>query len=405
MIAQGGRYTLETVSPAGERTYRSIAVHTEIVAFSDDLARLIAIGADPKTKIISMTVTEAGYFLTPDRALMTSASDIAADLAGGSPRTLYGALRAMLSARRRAGGGPITLLSCDNLSANGDRLFGGLAAFLAASGETALAAWCARNVTAPNAMVDRITPRPPADLSARVNQATGRFDACPVMAEAFRQWVIEERFIAGRPPLEQVGVTFVDDVHPYEDAKIRILNASHSLVAWAGALKRYDYIDQAVADPAIASIARAYITKAVIPALTPSPLDLKAYGRTTLERFGNPAIGDTVARVAGDSCAKIPGFITPTLSAAFATGAGATEAAMAAALCLLFMTRWAEDALPFAYQDQALDADEMRAIVASGDRLAAFCSLKRLWGGCAGQSDFIAAARTALTRAKAQLGV
>ena len=287
LVEQGGRYALETVSPTGERSYRTIKAIERVVPHAPDLAGLIAVAREPSTRIISMTVTEAGYFLTPRRDLITGAPDLAADLANGSRLTLYGALAAMLSARMQAGAGPVTLLSCDNLRSNGAQLSAGLSAFLAARGDQALLDWCGDNVTTPSAMVDRITPRPPAALAERVREATGLTDACPVMAEDFRQWVIEDEFAAGRPDLERVGVQFVSDVTPYEEAKIRILNASHSAIAWAGVLKGYRYIHEGAADDAILAVARAYVTEGVIPSLTPSPIDPARVGRLQ-PRSGSP---------------------------------------------------------------------------------------------------------------------
>jgi D-arabinitol 4-dehydrogenase len=403
LIAQAGRYVLEMVSPAGERTYQTIGVFAEVIPFTPDLGRLIAVGSNPETRIITMTVTEAGYFLAPDRTLTADAPDLAADLATGSHRTLYGALAAILAERMRRGAGPVTLLSCDNLRSNGERLSDGLTAFLTARGETDLVDWCARNVTTPNAMVDRITPRPPADLADRVEGAAGWTDASPVMAETFMQWVIEDRFAAGRPALERVGVQFVDDVHPYEEAKIRILNASHSAIAWAGVLRGYAFIHEGACDPAIAAIVQAYISEAVIPCLSPSPIDLAAYGETTLGRFGNPDLRDTNARVAADSWSKIPGFIAPTMRTCLETGRGVDGVAMPPALCLLFLQRWADGRLPFDYQDQALDPAAMRAILAAAEPAAAFCREPRLWGDMAGEPRLITAITEAYARAKAWL--
>ncbi len=352
LIAQRGRYTLETVSPDGARAWRTIDAIAAVLPFTPDLAAFAATGADPATRIISMTVTEAGYFLSQDRALATEARDLAAELARGAHRTLYGALGLILTARMAAGAGPITLLSCDNLRGNGHRLASGLKAFLAAREQGALLAWCERNVTTPNAMVDRITPRPPPELAARVRQATGWADAAPVMAEDFRQWVIEDRFAAGRPALERVGVRFVDDVSAFEEAKIRILNASHSLVAWGGTLRGHAFIHEGARDPAVAAIARTYVEDAVISCLGPSPIDLPSYAATTLSRFANAALGDTNARVAADSWAKLTGFIAPTVLACLESGVGLESAALAPALFLRFMRHWADGTLPFAHADQ-----------------------------------------------------
>lgn len=384
LIAQGGRYILETVERDGRRAHQTMDVIGEVLAFTLDLAAHVAVGADPATRIISMTVTEAGYFLTPDMILMEGAADLAADLTTGSHATLYGALSLILTARMKARAGPVTLLSCDNLRANGERLSKGLMTFLARRGERDLRAWCGENVTTPNSMVDRITPRPPLELAARVRRAVGWADACPVMAEDFCQWVIEDRFAAGRPALEKVGVQFVDDVSPYEEARIRILNATHSAIAWAGVLTGHAFIHQGAADPSILAIARAYIETAAIPSLSPSPVKLSVYGTTTLARFANPHIGDSNERVAADGWAKFPGFIAPVFADCLRKGIDLAGVAPLPALFILFLRRWARGALPFDYRDQALGERAMRAILADDDPIAAFCAEPRLWGALAG---------------------
>jgi D-arabinitol 4-dehydrogenase len=400
LVRQGGRYVLETVTPDGRRAYQTLDVISEVAPFLPDLAVLVAVGAEPATRIISMTVTEAGYFLTPDMALMTDAPELEADLTARSHGTLYGALSLILRARMETGAGPVTLLCCDNLRANGELLSKGLTAFLALRGEQDLLAWRAENVITPNTMVDRITPRPPPELAARVRKAVGWADACPVMAEDFCQWVIEDRFAAGRPALERAGVQFVDDVAPYEEAKIRILNATHCAIAWAGTLKGYAFIHEGATDPAVVAMARAYIETAAIPCLSPSPIDLAAYGATTLARFANPHIRDTNQRVAADGWAKIPGFIAPVLADCLEKGVDLAGAAALPALFMLFMQRWAKNQLPFDYQDQALDEGAMGAILANDDPIAAFCDEPRLWGRLAADARLRAAIQDAYTAIK-----
>lgn len=396
LIAQDGRYVLETVSPAGKRVWKIIEAIDRVLPFDAGLTELVRIAADPATRIISMTVTEAGYFLRPDLTLMDAAADLAADLTTGAHLTIYGALSLMLTARMETGAGPVTLLSCDNLRCNGDKLSAGLRAFLAARGEHALLAWCEANTTTPNAMVDRITPRPPADLPARVLEATGFADAAPVMAERFHQWVIEDHFAAGRPALETVGVQFVADVTPYEEAKISIINAGHSAIAWAGVLKGYSFIHEGAGDPQIAAIARAWFRDAAIPSLTPSPVDLADYAETTLARFANPHVRDTNQRVVADSWAKIPVFIAPTIRRCLRDDRDLAGAAALPALFLKVMRLWADGALPFAYQDQAIDEAAMRAILTAPDPVATLCAEPRLWGDMAGDPRLNAAVAEAM---------
>ena len=201
---QGGAYTLETISPAGEHRYERITSIQRIIPWSADLAGLIDCGAIATTRIISFTVTEAGYYLNAQNQLdLEHFADLRRDLeaarAGKAGSTIYGALTAILRERMRRGSGPVTLLNCDNLRHNGDRSRSGLLQFIALLGDSALQAWVEAHTTSPNAMVDRITPRPTPDVRARVRAATGVDDPAALMGESFIQWVIEDRFIAGRP--------------------------------------------------------------------------------------------------------------------------------------------------------------------------------------------------------------
>ena len=203
---QGGAYTLETVTPTGERHYERIRSIRHIIPYEPSLAGLIEVGADPATRIISFTVTEAGYYLDSDNKLETTYTDLASDLAGTTRSTIYGALAAILNERKRRGSGPVTLLNCDNLRSNGERFKLGFADFLTRRGDRSLLAWVDAHTSTPNDMVDRITPRPLPDVAQRVKAATGFDDGAPVMGEKFIQWVIEDHFIAGRPAWEKVEI-------------------------------------------------------------------------------------------------------------------------------------------------------------------------------------------------------
>ncbi len=402
LAAQDCRYTVETVSTAGERTYTQVGAIGRVVPWSEDLAGLVAAGADPATRIISFTVTEAGYYLDPANAPDPSFPDLAADIeavrAGRPVRTLYGALTLILRARRAAQAGPVTLLNCDNLRHNGDRSRKGFLGFLDLVGDGALKAWVEAHTTSPNAMVDRITPRPTPAVRDSVRAATGRDDAAALMAEDFLQWVIEDRFAAGRPAFERVGVEMVSSVDPYEEAKIRILNASHSAIAWAGSLKGYRYIHEGTLDEEIRGIAQAYVTDDVIPCLTPSPLDLAAYRDTVLSRFANVAIADTNQRVAADGFSKIPGFIAPTIRERLAAGGTIVAVAALPALFLAFLERWAAGDIPWTYQDQAMDPAVARAIVAAPDPVAALVAERPLWAELTGDRRLESAIRAARAR-------
>ena len=402
--AQNGAYTLETISPAGEHHYERITSISQVVAYEPDLAGLIALGASTGTKIISFTVTEAGYYLDAKNQLdLDTFADLRADLeavrAGQAGSTIYGALTAILRARLAANAGPVTLLNCDNLRHNGNRSRGGLLQFIELTGDTALLEWVKTNTSSPNAMVDRITPRPTPDVRERVKAATGVDDPAALMGESFIQWVIEDNFIAGRPAWETVGVEMVKSVDAYEEAKIRLLNATHSCVAWAGTLINYLYIHEDTQNPVIRRLAYDYVTDDVIPVLdtpeNPCPLNLARYRDTVLDRFANPAIQDTNQRVAMDGFSKMPGFIAPTIRQRLARNESIDSVAMLPALFLAYLQRWHAGNIPYTYQDQAMDPAVAHAMCEASDPVAAFCADTLLWGELAGDTRLVDAVRRA----------
>jgi D-arabinitol 4-dehydrogenase len=399
LAAQGGEYTLETVSPAGERHYERIKSIKKIIPFAPGLAGLIDVGASPSTKIISFTVTEAGYYLDDKNHLDTTHADVAADLQGTSRCTIYGAVAAILQERMARHAGPVTLLNCDNLRSNGARFRSGLLDFLERSGEKALREWVVANTTCPNDMVDRITPRPLPDVAERVKAATGWDDKAALMGESFIQWVIEDDFIAGRPAWEKAGAEMVTSVHAHEEAKIRLLNATHSCVAWAGTLRGLTYIHEDLAVPAIRQMAYDYVTDDAIPCLDtpahPCPIDLAKYRDVVLERFGNPNIRDTNQRVAMDGFSKIPGMIVPTLRDCLERGAPMVSTAVLPALFFAFLGKWHRGELSYAYQDGVMNPQSAHAFFTAADPLGAFCRDPMLWGPLAGNVVLEAAIREA----------
>lgn len=397
--ANNGAYTLETVNTAGERFYQQITAIQEVISWDKDLSGLVKVASDPNTRIISFTVTEAGYYLDAHHHLDASFADLRSDLEGKTHSTIYGALSKLLHVRMQAAAGKVTLLNCDNLRSNGDRFFSGLKQFLAKRGDNELLAWVSANTCAPNSMVDRITPRPTPDIRARVKAATGRDDPAALMGETFIQWVVEDHFANGRPAWETVGVDMVQDVMPYEEAKIRLLNAPHSCIAWAGTLRGYNYIHEGTLDSEIRQMAYAYVTEDVIPCLEdtakPYPLDLPNYRDVVLERFSNSNILDTNQRVAMDGFSKIPGFIQPTLREALAANRSIDAVAMLPALFLAFLQRQQRGEVPFNYEDQAMEAATAQAICNAADPIAAFAAERVLFGPIAGDERLVAALRKA----------
>ncbi|EOE5319008.1 D-arabinitol 4-dehydrogenase [Providencia rettgeri] len=387
LTKQNGEYTLETVSPEGERHYEKITSVRKVLHWDENLSQLVEQGCDKATRVIAFTVTEAGYYLTPQHELDAEQPDIKADLTG-KMSTIYGALTQILRARLAAHGEPVTLLNCDNLRHNGERFRHGFLSFLQLKGETELYQWVKENTRSPNTMVDRITPRPTPDVAERVKQQTGWDDKAPIMGEAFIQWVIEDDFINGRPALENVDVEMVESVLPWEEAKIRILNASHSCIAWAGTLIGLSFIDESTRQSAIKQMAWNYVTQDVIPSLSPSPLDLEQYRDVVLARFSNPYIQDTNQRVAADGLSKIPGFITPTLQECYQRQQTPAATAVLPALFFVFLQRWARGELPYEYQDGVLDVELYQKMMNSSDALSQFVSSEMLFGSLAHAIEF-----------------
>ncbi len=367
---------------------------------------MVAVAVSPTTRIISFTVTEAGYYLDAQHLLdWANCADLCADraaiLAGQTGRTLYGGLVSILRARMRAGAGPVTLMNCDNLRHNGERARSGLLQFIQSLDDSALHAWVQANTTSPNTMVDRITPRPTQAVVERVRSATGQTDPAAIMSESFIQWVIEDNFIAGRPDWEKVGVAVVQSVDAYEEAKIRLLNATHACIAWAGTLLGYRYIHESLRHTAVRQCACDY-TDDVIPVLDtlerPCPIKLQPYRDAVLERFSNPAICDTNQRVAMDGYSKIPGFIVPTIRERLALAQRIDGVAMLPALFLAYLQRWHVGQIPYTYHDQAMRPELAHAMCQAPDVVAAFCADTSLWGDLAGNLRLVDAVRRARER-------
>ncbi|WP_345829494.1 D-arabinitol 4-dehydrogenase [Erwinia sp. HDF1-3R] len=402
---QQGRYTLEIISPEGQKQYQTLRAIENVILWDAGLRTLVDEAARAETKIISFTVTEGGYFLDDEGHLDLTDNAIASDLQEQAETiTLYGALVKILRARMARDSGPITLLSCDNLRNNGDSFYRGLMAFLMAKQDPALLAWASQNTCAPNSMVDRITPKFDAEIYTRLAQNGIHDDEAPLSCESFSQWVMEDNFIAGRPSLEKVGVEFAENVTPYEEAKIRVLNACHSGVAWVGSLLGKRYIDESLL-PQVRQWMTDYVMQDVSAALPPTNIDLAEYCATTLHRFSNPWVRDTNQRVSSDSIAKLHEFIVPTLKACYQQGATPRATLILPALYFRFMQQRDRETLGFEYEDRALESVDFAAIFRAGDPLAAFAKTKKLFGSLSEQPELLADLRDAVQRVDTQLQI
>ncbi|MBD1822032.1 mannitol dehydrogenase family protein [Cyanobacteria bacterium FACHB-DQ100] len=311
--SQDHLYTLVERSPNHDRA-RIIGAIDRYLFAPEDPQSVIAAMASPDCRIVTLTITEGGYYYNEASGeLEINHPTIQHDLQQpDQPIGTYGFLAAALNQRRKQGLAPFTVQSCDNLQGNGNITRKMLTTF-AELHDPALGQWLSEHGAFPNSMVDRITPATTDSDRALVADQFGIVDDFPVMAEPFLQWVIEDQFCAGRPELETVGVQFTTNVHSYELIKIRLLNASHLLIGYLGTLLGYTYVHEVMADVQCRNAVTAFMEE-VTPTLQPVPgLDLTDYKRTLIERFENPKIRDRVSRLCSSSSVKVPKFLLGSL--------------------------------------------------------------------------------------------
>lgn len=299
-----------------------------------DTAAIVERLTDPAIKIVSLTITEGGYFIDPASGVFNPAHpEIVADAADMSaPKTVFGMILAGLIRRREDGIVPFTVMSCDNIPHNGHVTSDGVVG-LARLVDEDLAEWIADNVAFPNGMVDRITPATSDRERAMLAQDFDIDDNWPVFCEPFRQWVLEDRFTDGRPPLEKVGVQFVKDVAPYELMKIRILNGGHAAIAYPAGLMDIHFVHEAMQEPLVRGFLARLEHDEIIPTVPPVPdTSLEGYYKLIDKRFANPKIGDTVRRLCLDGSNRQPKFIIPTIADRLKSGNSTAGLALASAL-------------------------------------------------------------------------
>ena len=315
-------YTLVTKHADGQYDARVIGSIVDYLYAPDDPERVIELMAASTTRIVSLTITEGGYnFHHVTGEFDYDAPAVARDLAGiDAPTTVFGLTIEALRRRRERGLAPFTIMSCDNIQSNGDVARKMFSAF-ALRKDKELGEWVASQVAFPNGMVDRITPVTTPEDIAQVMQRFGIDDAWPVVCEPFTQWVLEDHFPLGRPAFEEVGVQVVADVVPYELMKLRLLNASHQALTYFGYLAGYRYAHEVTQDPVFERFLLDYMEREGSPTLQALPgVDLDLYRRTLIERFANPEVRDTLARLCAESSDRIPKWLLPVVRANLATG-------------------------------------------------------------------------------------
>ncbi len=397
--AMKGQDCLSTViqlDPSG-RSARRIGSMIDFLAVEPDNASLIAAMSRPGIRIVSLTVTEGGYFIDSNGVFDPSAPEIAADGANPSrPGTAFGAIVAALKARRAAGIIPFTVMSCDNLPGNGHVVQGSVVGTARLS-DPELADWIKANVAFPNGMVDRITPGTGPRERAMAAEFGLADDPVPVTCEPFRQWVLEDNFPAGRPALEKVGVTFSAHVHAFETMKIRILNGGHAIIAYPGGLKGIHFVHEAMADQMISAFLDAVETREILPIVPPVPgQDLIDYKSLILQRFSNPEIADTERRLCLDGTNRQPKFIVPSIRDALASGAKAYGLTLLSALWCRYCYGTTEAGDVIEPNDPNWDHLQAKAREARTNP-AAWIGMEAVYGDLAKDAGFVARFGEALT--------
>ncbi|MFM2278733.1 MAG: hypothetical protein RLZZ444_964 [Pseudomonadota bacterium] len=362
-----------------------------------DRTGMISRLCDPAIRIVSMTITEGGYFINPATGHFDpNHPAIVADAARPvDPQTVFGLIVAALKARRVAGLKPFTVMSCDNIPGNGHVTENAVAG-LADLSDPEFGAWIRANVAFPNSMVDRITPATGAREIEHCAHEFGIADAWPVYCEEFRQWVMEDHFPAGRPALEKVGVTFVDDVAPFELMKIRILNGGHAAIAYPGELLDIHFVHEAMEEPLIRAFLAKLENEEIIPCVPPVPnTDLGDYFKLIERRFSNPKIGDTISRLAQDGSNRQPKFILPSTRDRLEKGEDVTGLGLVSALWCRYFEGTSDSGRQITFNDANAERLQAAALSSRSDPLA-FLALDDIFGDVARSDLFRQRFATAL---------
>lgn len=354
---QEGLYTLVVKRPDGSLHPRVVGSIVEYLFAPDSPEAVIEKMAAESTRIVSLTITEGGYTIDQVTGEFDAQDPaVRADLAPGAvPATVVGLVTEALRRRRERGLPGFTIMSCDNIQGNGDTAARTFSAF-ARLRDPELASWMEQNVGFPNSMVDRITPATSPEDTQRLADEFGLEDGWPVVCEPFTQWVLEDRFTAGRPPFEDVGVQLVEDVVPYELMKLRLLNAGHQALGYLGFLAGFRYVHEVAGDPLFATFLRAYMDHEGTPTLSPVPgVDLDDYKTTLVERFANPGVADTLARINFGSSDRISLWVLPVIRHQLEHGGELERAAAVVAGWARYAEGVDEKGEPIEVQDRLAD--------------------------------------------------
>jgi mannitol 2-dehydrogenase len=391
LSGQDNLYTLVTRASDGQREARVIGSIVRYLYAPDNASDVFGVLVDERTRIVSLTITEGGYNLDAGSGQFhADTPGVEHDLhreRGVAPRTVFGYVTEALRRRRERGFAPFTIMSCDNIQGNGDVARTAFSSF-AALVDPELGEWVRTEVAFPNSMVDRITPVTTAEDIAEISDHFGVDDARPVVCEPFTQWVLEDSFATGRPPWEAAGVQLTDDVEPYELMKLRLLNAGHQALAYAGHLVGHTYVHEAARDPILAEFLLGYMTREATPTLSAVPgIDLDDYTRCLVERFANSSIRDTIARLCAATSDRIPKWLLPVIDANLASGGEVARSAAVVACWARYAEGIDENGDPIDVQDALRDELVARARQQYDNPLA-FIQNERIFGALPNNPEF-----------------
>jgi mannitol 2-dehydrogenase len=396
--AQDGLYTLVVRHPSGELEAQVVGSLVERMFAPEDPEAVVERMADPATRIVSLTITEGGYGIDPVTGTFdgTHAGYVADSQPGAIPETAFGLIVEALRRRRERGITPFTVMSCDNIPGNGDVSRYAVAEF-ARMRERAFGDWIEAEVAFPNSMVDRITPQTTDEERQMVLERFGVQDGWPVVCEPFAQWVLEDRFSAGRPPYERAEVQLVDDVEPYELLKLRLLNGGHQALCYFAYLVGHRLVHEAAQDPLLRRFIRGYMDEEAAPTLPPVPgVDVGEYAETLVERFSNPEVRDQVARLCAAASDRIPKWLVPVIRTQLAQGGEVRRSAAVVAAWARYAEGTDEQGEPIEIVDRL---DDVLGPLARRQREEplAFVAHRPLFGDLVDDERFVAAYTDALT--------
>ncbi|MEO1089559.1 MAG: mannitol dehydrogenase family protein [Pseudomonadota bacterium] len=398
LAAQDWLTTVVELEPGGANTARVTGAMIDFAGVASGNGPLLEAMVDPRIRIVAMTVTEGGYFVDPATgAFDADHAEIKADAAAlDRPQTVFGVIVEALRRRRAAGIPPFSVMSCDNLPGNGHaagRAVVGLATLV----DPALADWIGQDVAFPNSMVDRITPATTDAQRAMLEEDFGIDDGWPVFCEPFRQWVMEDRFVAGRPAFEEVGVTFTTDVAAFEFMKLRILNGGHATIAYPAALLDIHFVHDAMADPLVAGFLNKLEREEILPVVPPVPgVSLTEYLALIERRFANPGVGDTIPRLCLDGSNRQPKFVLASTRDRVRKGWSVTGLALESALWCRYLQGETDSGAAITIDDVQAERLQVLAKRARTEPLA-FLELRDIFGDLADAPAFQQAFSGALT--------